>query len=240
MRILASDVLADATLTSTNESTNYPASNLVHQFLRVRWQPTATGENTVTATWSTAQTMNCVFLGYISSLITQVDISVYNSGGLVETLSDVDISLGSGAYYFADTYDDIISMEIVETGTLGAYIGGAACGAYYQAPYFDSAHPFGVTNTSIVSSTPWGQVQAYKVPPRESANFTWTALTFAQYRAFRDAVITPVGVGGTLWVDYYESDHASKAPGYAALAEAAGSTNQGLSYSWSVKFEEAR
>ena len=239
MRILATKICEDATITSTDESANYPASNLCHQFLRNRWQPIADGTQTITMDWSSVQSINCVFVGYISSTTTNLDIKIYNGSGLVETLSSVDISDGNGAYYFSQTHVDIVSLELIATGSGTMYIGGAEPGVYYQMPRQTSAHPEGRQDNSITSVSEWGQAQQYRVPWLDRCTYSWAG----QLRSVWQEVVAqlePIGVGGTLWVDFYEGDHSIKIPGYYRLAAFPDYTNNGHRYSFSIGLVEAR
>lgn len=241
MRFLTTNLAKTATLSSTNESTNYPASNLAHQFLRFRWQPYGSGENTVTALWSEDQTIDVVFLGYISSVITNIDLKFYDSSDvLLETLSAIDTSLGNGAYYLSQQRTNVRYMEIVATGASGYYIGGLGVGEYFQPNRQTSSHPFGNDDRSVVSATPWGNRLVNRIPALATTEFSWEGQLRSDWDTFLENVLDPVGIGGTLWIDYYELDHSIKTPDYASLEDLSDSENDGYRYSWSVRLKEAR
>lgn len=239
MRVLTSKIASEATISSTNESTIYPASNLCHQFLYNRWQPTADGTQTVTLSWGDGQSMNCVFLGYISDTITNIDIKIYDSGGLVETLSSVDLTYSSNVYYFSTTRTGIITLELAVTGSGTMYIGGCEPGEYYQITYLLSNRSGGVVDNSINSSSGWGQSQQQKIPWLDSITYS-----FASNRSIYNSIrskFSNVGTGGLFWIDFYEDSHETKAPGYYKLNgfndyEAANL----YVYTWSIELVEAR
>ncbi|MGD8567381.1 MAG: hypothetical protein PVJ39_04815 [Gammaproteobacteria bacterium] len=196
--------------------------------------------------WSTGQSMNCVFVGYISSTITQLDIKIYDAGGLVETLSDVDISDGVGAYYFSTTQTGITSLELVINGPGVMYIGGCEPGVYYQMPFFLADREGEKIDNSIISSSSWGQAQQTRVPWLDGIT-----LPFITSRSVYDEVISQlsaVGTGGTLWVDFFEDDHSVKAPGYYRLnelspyekTEAKRYLGESWTHNWSMNLLEAR
>ena len=63
MRILFENHALEATVTSLDASDKYPPTNLIHPFLRKRYQ-NITGDDTITLLFETDKTVNCLYFGY--------------------------------------------------------------------------------------------------------------------------------------------------------------------------------
>ena len=129
MRILFNSLVNDASISATNESLNYPATNLQHPYIKRRFQATGTS-STITLTYTADITTDCFFWSLTNA--TSITVTFKNSGG--GTIDTINISSPNGRteVEYIDSISNVRSIEIALTGSSDVYIRGIGVGAYYQ------------------------------------------------------------------------------------------------------------
>jgi len=149
MRILADNLLKDATITATNEDANYPVADVHDSSLLTRFQSTAS-TSVITCTLSEASTVSTFAFGN------------HNISTLAIKLTDSTLATTTHNYVAADlqfstsitqmiTYEtavtDIVEIEYTITAISTIYIGGLSAGQYIAPPDFDIGSKIGFIST---------------------------------------------------------------------------------------------
>lgn len=155
MKILFENIFETATLTNTYASANYPVSNLVHVFLEKRYQPLSSLTDTITATWDTNQTADCIFLGFHT--MASYTINFKNSAdSILLTLTSSNPETTVRRIFSELTTIRKIEILPVFSGT-PAYIGGIGCDNCYNMPDFDTNYPLDIDDTTTFIESDYGQ-----------------------------------------------------------------------------------
>lgn len=168
MRALFDNLLNDAVLTASGDSQNYPVTNIIHRFMKKRFQP-LTNTSLITAQLSQLRRVNCVFLAYHTA--SNVKIKLYNGVSLVHSEEKNPVDNGPVHFYFNSVMADKITVEIYSAGTL--FVGTVWVGEYIQLPNFLSSYKRELIDNSAVSSTADSQTSSIYVKPLESFEFTF-------------------------------------------------------------------
>jgi hypothetical protein len=235
VKLLTNNVLKNATITSTNESVNYPAEFLVDNFLRLRYQ-CIDSSDTITVVLDEAADIDSFYFGYTSSLST---ISVaYKASGV--TLGTSSFATYAGEQFASDhfaTLSDIDTIVISITGTSGMYIGGIGAGEAIDMPYAIAAWSDEFVDNSIVTRTPHGQVQQNYVEPLKTFGFSFETVEFDDFYEIK-AALQNLG-GAPCWVTFFEDSPTTFEPLYCTVAMS-GANRQLYTYNFDLDFLEAR
>lgn len=155
MKVVKENLLSTATLSNVNTSVNYPVDNLAHFFLEKRYQVSGSLTDTITAEWDSAQSIDCLFVGFHT--LTSYTARFYDyEDSLLETLvvsSPEDID-----FQEFTQIDDVWTMEIdVVFSAAPAYIGGICCNLIDDLGEFESNYPLDGDDTSDFVESSYGQ-----------------------------------------------------------------------------------
>jgi hypothetical protein len=235
MKILENDLFVSANVLATNESLNYPAINIVHPFLRKRFQSTTT-TSLVTATWDEDQCFSCLFLGFHT--LTDYTAVFKDSGG--STLETVAVSnpLDIDVQYF-NLIENVRSVEITINGSSGFYVGKIGGGCCYQMPDLLARYdaPFR-DNTSFVSS-PYGQVLSNNIEPLRELRYGIRELTLDIKNRISQLFKT-TGLYRPVFIDLYEHNRDKEAPIYGYFTKPFNFQYNPRRYNFSFDIREAR
>ena len=136
MKMINSNALHGGTFSCTNESLNYPCSNLDDQFLAKRFQSTSSS-GTVVCVLSAAATIDAIGHGLTNA--TSGSIILYSGGPTtyttVETVT-MDLTYDTCLSYPSSAATSITKIEVVlSTDETYVYLGGVAAGEYYSIDY---------------------------------------------------------------------------------------------------------
>lgn len=235
MRILFSNVFENASFLATNESFNYPVTNLAHPFLRKRFQSTSTS-SVVTASFTSDQVMSCLFYGFHN--FTSMTVVFKNSGGSTLLTLNITSPDDIGVEYFT-ALTTVRSVVFTITGTNGFYLGGVGGGACYSMPDPLAAYSPGDNDNSDFVETPDGQTLQNYITPLLEYEFGFRDQTGDIYKEVKERYRS-VGVGKPLFIDLYEDNRAKDTPLYGKLMAAPGFAYQPRRYSFTLKMREAR
>jgi len=223
MKILFDNKLLSATVTATNEDSNYHVSNLKSPFLRRKFQSTGT-TSTITATIST--TINSIFYGYTNGSVT---VRLYDGGGLITTYAGIVDSID-----FADTAITYIEVDISSASTV--YLGGLGIGKSVALDPPESFWDETFDDRSIVSESQTGQVLQEYVEPLRNYDFSIPTINRDDLRALQDVYLA-YGRGHILWIDPDTDDLPVM---YGIMVEALSASKNKRLYTAKLKFKEAR
>lgn len=237
MRILLNNIIPFSTITSLNESQNYPASNLQDQFLHQRYQ-SALDTDLVTLVFEEGENISCLFYAFTnaSELIFRFYLD-YET--LVYTIT-VDDPLSIDALYFDMLYD-ITYMTIEITGDgIGVFLGGVATGLEYSDwpdPKGDWTEPD--VDNSTPASSPDGQSLQNYVRPLTGYIFTFIDNT-RELMSDLKAIYRNIGIGLPLWIDPFQDNHNFLPPMYGKFMRFAMLPKIGRRYDFEIELLEAR
>ena len=267
MKILFDNLLESATFSSVNASANYPVSNLVDGFLRVRYQAAATTDS-IEITPTSAITMNSFYLGYIGN-VSSITLRVFSGDELrtvalgaehgtgetdtvrVDSTGGAIMHFGAGATDFFEDYDGalqfvsahfpaISGVDRILIDLVGSdpfYVGGMAGGLAVEPPSPDAAWQDDQVNRSPVVRSPHGQVQQLYIEPYKQFLFTFNGATFAEFSAIKAGAMA---VGShPVWVTFFEDSPTDYPPGYYTMSLGSPQRERRL-YRFTLNFEEAR
>ena len=264
MRILFDNYALAATVTSLDASGNYPPTNLVHPFLRKRYQ-NITGDDTITFQFETDRTVNCIYFGYHNAdqeeLLTEDGEVITTEGDEVLLLASANINYYlysySGTLLYSGTinmvnqfeaihFDDVplvrrVTVETEWSGLgLSGYLGAVGIGQDYEMPGADSEWMNGLEDNSIVMRSDVGQYLQNYVEPQDTRSFVWSGVLPAEYLVIKDSIKT-IGKGRPVWVDFFENSHDQVQPGYCVIGGSIESPQRNKhTYSFQLTFTEAR
>lgn len=263
MRILFENYALEATVTSTNASTNYPPGNLVHPFLRKRYQ-NLDGSDTITITFPADRTVDSVFLGYHNA---DEEELLTEGGDVITTEQDdplliVSANLTVKLFNLAGTqlYENNIVMLnqfeaihftalnfvrrvtiVIDWQGLGkkGYLGGVGVGLSYDMPYFNAEWSNGMLDNTVVNRSLVGQVLQNYIEPQDTKTFTWNGVLPDIFTEIK-TLVKQTGTGRPIWVDFFEESHEIVAPIYATIGGIEGAQKNKGTYTFSMTFTEAR
>jgi hypothetical protein len=258
MRILFDNAALRATITSANENANYPASNLVDEFLKIRWQENLI-YSIITVAFDNPEDINAVFWSYSNA----ENIVVFTDTGAVacERPSGVEItsplgehivtsdgyeigvtpaSTSASAVYFDSLQEDVTHLYIHIVGEADmTYLGGIGCGNAIEITRPLAAYTEGIQDNSIVVQSAYGQAAQNYIEPLRVESPTCRGVTREKANEVM-AAYKALGVGGKVWVDFTERDHEFRKPMYAQITAPITPTRVGNHYDLTINLTEAR
>jgi hypothetical protein len=263
MKILFENYALTSVITSLYTSANYSPYNLVHIFLRKRYQNTA-GVDTLTFMMPADKSVNCFYFGYHNALeayrltedgeerVTEDGYTrSISSAGMTITLKDY---LGNTLYtetmllieqFYALHFDTVEGVRSIEvsidwTGVGAGYLGGVGFGMDYTMPDPIANWQDGALDNSIVGESLTGQVTQTRIEPLIDRTFNFAHVTREQYAAIKD-YINAVGNGRPFWIDCFEGAQDLMIPMYARIMGGIQSpAREDKKYSFTLNFREAR
>ena len=238
MKILFDNKILDATLSANNASANYPVDNLIHRFLKKRYQHTAASFDTVTVTFSALTDIDYFFAGYTNS--TQLVVRLYDSTPTLLKTDTITTGLCDGVVSIK--YDQTYSVETIEIdiyGGSGTYLGGIAAGVVenFKDPTSPWEEPY-LDNTRRNSSDS-GQVSRNQIKPLRVNNWIFRELTRDEAND-KEELYLDYSVGAIVWIDPFEDDNTFMEPYYATIQDAPRTNKNGRRYDQQWSFREAR
>jgi hypothetical protein len=260
MKILFDNAAKRATISSINETANYPASNLVGPFAEERWQEDflETPAAVITVDFDEPEDIDSLFFTYTNATgiyaVTNTgavahgymhDVEATDDGEEIITDDGYDIGIieepkVSDCIYWDSVQEGVTSVTIYIFGTENPlYLGEIGLGLGYVMPNPVDSIDEGFEDNSSFDGSAYGQsLQTFIEPLREEY------YNFAGIK--RDIVkeiwakYLSVGIGGKVWIDVTEKNHDFKAPMYCKITSIPATTKDGVYYSFSMSFTEAR
>jgi hypothetical protein len=238
MRILFYNELETATITSLEESTNYPAENLIHPFLEKRYQPYLETTDTLTFTFTANRSINCLFLGYHT--LTSYTARFYDgTDTLLLTVTNAAPSDVEYRSFAALTTVRKIEIDVAFPGTGSPYIGGIGAGLGFDLPYFLSGYDLPVKDNSGYSESTGGQTLQVKRAILKEYEFTVPDQALAIKDAFM-AGFYAAGKGKALFVAVFNAGVTMIRPLYCKFLDNPKIKKNGRMYDISFELREAR
>ncbi len=267
MRILFENLAKTATLSAGGTSINYPLSNLVHPFLKRKFQQTVTGgvilysgspitylgtglssldsnwmpiADALSMAWDADQTIDTVFVGYSNA--TLFELWLYDSGGAVlSVIYFTNAEMGSVFTPVAGVRSAKLLLDPdTHTNPTTVYLGGVGIGLSYSMPdpLADWA-PLDMDN-SFGSESMDGQVLGQYVEPLRKLPCNFFAEDFETYDEIR-ALVKAAGKYTPLWIALFEGDLPTFLPMYCTIKDGIESPRKdGRLFYFSLTLQEAR
>ncbi len=218
MRALLANAVERATVTSVNGSLNYPASSIYDEFLRRKFK-SLFDTDTLTIDLVETSDVNSFYIGFhniATGTVTFFDETLTPVGDVLDLAGILDIHV---AYFDTITVRRIVvDMATVDADTK-LFVGEIGAGIYTQFPdVILAGYDFAIQDGTTIQSSQGGQTSRNKGSSLRSRDFTWPALTKAQF----DAINTPVlshGIGKTAFWDLFEDNRDFDPPMWAFVAK---------------------
>ena len=238
MKIIYDNVLLGYdSITSDNESINYPAVNIADEILEKRYQFTYGSSDQITIELEESEYINSIFFAFTNA--TQLDFKLYDVyDTLLASHSFTSITANCDAYHFTSRY--FVKKIIIDvTAVSGGYLGGVAAGEYYDLGSPTSPWEEGFVDNSVVESSPYGQSsQSYVEPIPEN---TWLFREYTREKINElKAIYQSLGVGFKIWVDPFEDSIDFIDPFYARITAPIRPQKNGRRYDFEFSVSEAR
>lgn len=236
MNVLFENILENySSLMATNVSLNHPVENIVHPFLRQRFQSSGVS-SVITFEFSEDKQADCFFYGFYNA--TNINVIYKDSGGGV--LKTLNISLSESNLQVSQEYfnkiEGIRSLEITITGPDGVFVGGVGSGLLYSMPNIISTYNRSNIDGSIVLESTGGQnLQNYNKPKR-SYSFNFGGLK----KSIADSIENEyrnTGKGRALFMDITNTGDPSI---YAKITNALGFSVGKVRESFNMNIQECR
>lgn len=254
MRILFVNEALNATISGLYETENYPATNIVHPFLRKKYLSTGTID-TITLEWSSAIDLDSVMTGYTNA--EGIHLKIFAGASVL--FDNYMFSLGArhtgriftdgSLKYFAEadttgfypgTFTGVTKIELtLYSPTDPVYLGGVGVGVYTKIPGALPTFNEGIVDNSSVRTSPYGQVLINKVDPFFTRTFSIEQVPYATFHALHEK-LKSLGNGGLAWVDFFEESHDIYPATYCSLTDFGNPTRSGTTYNMQITFTEAR
>ncbi len=227
-----------STLAALYESPSYPVVNLLHDFIEKRFQSTALSDTiTFDFDYDTHQA-DCFF--YAFNTATSGSVSFYNGGALQSTIALESPAADSGAVYFPVlTFDEVRITISRGDASVPLFLGAVGFGVAYTVPDPAATWTEDQVDNSNYSSSPRGQTSQEYIEPFKALQLTVPGLERETAIEIQDLFKT-VGVGGRVWFDQTNLNHAFRAPFPAILVEPVKPVKNGRRYDLVIKLREAR
>lgn len=238
MRVLFDNKIRTAEYAAVNASANFPARNLADDFLRVRYQVTASTTDTITITPASEISVDSFYIGYMRDVST-ISVTFRDSGGTA--LGTADFSSYTGEEYAVSHFtqiDNVASIVLDLSGSSSSfYVGGVAAGVAVEMPAPDAAWEDAFTDNSILVRSPHGQVQQQYIAPYSRYLFSFAGVSISKFTEIKDASIAVSS--RPVWATFFEESTDEYPPGYFT-AIMGNPQRERREYRFTFTFEEAR
>jgi hypothetical protein len=188
MRILYDNLIADATLSATNEDPAFPIDNITNRSLLRVFRATGT-LSTVTITITPA-TLSSIFVQYTNA--EAITVRWYRSSVLLGETNAMTV------HFTPVEVDEITIAMSRDTGIL--YLGGVGIGETYIMPPPDSQWTENFDDRSLIAESDGGQVIQEYIEPLRSYGWQWTTGNRDNAREWLENYRT-TGVGYLVYLD---------------------------------------
>lgn len=211
MKILYDNLTKTATLSATNENSNYPIANTYHKW-RKKYFLSSTTSTVITATLASASTITAIALSYHN--LSACEAKLYNAADELLDTWTIPVANQTEAYYDSAALVAKITLTCTSSATL--YIGTIFIGASVNlSKSAEQDIPLDSTDTVTTSSD--GQVSGRGGSYLRGANITLPVLTYAERQSI-EAVFTACGKLVPFIIDLWDLSHSSFAPVYGCFA----------------------
>jgi len=210
---LLKNEIKNATLVAATENVNYPATNLIHQFLKLKYKCLGIYDS-ITVTFPNNIIMDCFFYGYSNASSMVVEL-FSNTSVLLDTIT-IDCTYSSGSKFFTK-YTNVRKIIVYATSiaTEDLYIGGIACGesTIFPMPVSDFDKTYS-SNSKSDSSTD-GQIAYQYINPIIKYPLKFKGVLATSYRIIAEKILD--NTDGHFWIDITEDLHSMYQPLYCTI-----------------------
>lgn len=158
MKILFNNTVWDSTFSALHANTNYPLTNLNHQFLELPFMSMADND-VITITFPAAQTIDCVYVGFTNAAA--IDVELYNNSGILITTKELSMSKLGGVFV---PVAGVRSLKVIAATTGDPlYLGTVAAGLSSSVGTMINGIVKGKVDNSTTTSSARGQTLKNKV-----------------------------------------------------------------------------
>jgi hypothetical protein len=237
MKFLFENLIEDATLSSLNESLNYPPDNLDHIFLEKRYQPLASLTDTITGEWDEDVTISEWFVGFHT--LSSYTLRLYDYDAIelysfsVSSPNDID-------FVEFDAVEDVryFEMDVVFSAS-PAYIGGLGSGVCLELTDFETNYSLPIDDTSDFEESAYGQTLQSPRGTLDEFDFEFNDKTLAVKSAFITAY-KALRKGKPIYVAFFNEDTRDIAPLYAKFTRAPETEKNHRRFDIRIRIKEAR
>lgn len=236
MKVLFENKLIGSMFAAPNENTSFPATSLVHQFLRYKYKAT-TFEDTITITMPRNAAGNSFWFGFSNAVA--MTVRLYSDAlVLLETIT-VDCSRDNGAEYFPEHSNiRVIEIEAETSVERDLQIGGVALGVAVNMPLPTATFARNIVQNSENDSTEDGQVASKYVEPITVYDLPYAGVLRDD---FHDIIEQFQRVGrGHVWCDITDEAHEIYKPLYCTTNMIDSPARVDGRCSFKITFTEAR
>jgi hypothetical protein len=234
MKILFNNIVENySSLIATNQSVNYPVTNLTHFFLRRRFQSDSSS-SLITIDFDENQCVDCIFFGFFSG--TFFDVAFKDSTGSI--LLSLNLVVSPSTQVVSESFTKLTNVRSIEIAMEG-FLGGIGAGCCYEMPNFLSVYTKGNIDNSIDSESAGGQSSQNYIKPLRRYEFSFAGLSDTLIDEIDDNY-TSVGKGKPLYVDIFEGAKIKAPPIYCKITTALDYTIGRISNSFQLIIKEAR
>ena len=239
MKIINDNKLHGATYSATNESLNYPVSNLDHQFLAKRFQ--ATDDNSVIDVTFTACTIDAIAHGLTNanSGTAALYTGTVGSYTLQETVT-LDLTTDPCVSYPSIAIDNITRI-VFTLSTTDDYLrlGGVAAGEAYDIEYPYSQIDRGYQDNSVWTQVPAGQSLSNYQRPLKSIPLTFDASSMTIANELIELYLD-IGIGTPFFADFFQGYRDLMQPLYCCFSSPPSDTGSGRDRTITFNFQECK
>lgn len=235
MKVLFRNVFENASFSATNESLNYPVSNLIHPFLRKRFQSSGIS-SIITASFEDDQIMDCFFYGWNN--LESLDVVFKNSVDAILLSVNITEPEDVGSFYFSKL-TSVRSVEITVNGLIGVFLGGVGAGLCYAMPNPLASYDPGSTDNSSSIESPYGQTLQSYIKPLRELEYGFRDQTL-EIRKEVESLYRSVGIGKPIYFDLYEEDREKEPQIYGKIVNALRFPYSPRRHNFTIKIREAR
>jgi hypothetical protein len=237
VKILFDNKAKGAAFSALNESSAFPASNLVHPFARYKYKA-LTPTDTITVTLPDNVSASCFFYTYSNA--TSMTLRVYShTSALLETVS-IDCTHDSGSAFFT-RHDNARSFTLTVAcdAAEDLYIGSIGFGLATDFPYPLANFEKDLIDLSSKEVSDGGQVSYHYSKPLTSYSLTFNRVK--RDSVFHGIITQFLGVGsGYIWADITETNHEYYQPMYCTTKLVESPSRDRYLVSFKLTLTEAR
>lgn len=218
MRILADNLLKDATVSATNEDASKPVENLWDKWRDLPFASTSTS-SVITAEWTTNQSMNSVAYADVNSdAPTPVDITValYDSTDTLLATWDLDVSHDQDIEYFTQQ-TTVRKAVITLSGSSEFELGVLSLGAYDEINRKAPSQSLDTALPSVTTLSRGGQVSGRIGTALKAFSISLLSLSNSERNVIQSIYTERQGL--TPWfIDIWQESHDTQVPLYVVFA----------------------
>lgn len=237
MRVLFTNLAELATITAGSYASQYIPDNVVHPYLKTRYQAEiGSTSDSLTFEFTSDQTINCIFIGWHSLSQISFDLQDSGSSSLYSDTWTLSGDVVERIYFSAVSAVRKVILSLTSAAA-PLYLGGVGFGQYYQMPDFMSLYPIEVINNAVFSKSNDGQSSQNYIKPLRGYEFDYREMT----REKTIEIIDNYNLVGrkALFVDIFEGAGSNIKPIYCNI-NTNGLQKDFRRYRQTLSLEEAR